>query len=179
MAEYLTRDEYKVLQSDLATGGARFSITRSMARQFFLNVTNRNVKDLTGESVLGRKLQVIVLLLAALVLITACLVLMVKEFGWAAVLAVPLTGVFWTIIVGFTTESGSMLLTTALFIPCLFLSYFWQGSYGWILGNFIVSIYCYRVAHILAQNFLVTLISSSYDAYDMLNEQIEVTRDAL
>jgi hypothetical protein len=179
MAEYLTKDEYKVLQSDLSTGVAKLFVTRSMARHFFINVTNRNIRDLTGASVLVDKLQVFALLVTALVLITACLVLTAKEFGWAAMFAVPLIGVFWTIIVGFTTESGSMVLSTVLFIPCLLLTYFLPGPYGWIFGDFIVSIYCYRVAHILAQYFLVTLISSSYDAYDMLNEQIEVIRDAL
>jgi hypothetical protein len=179
MAEYLTKDEYKVLQSDLSTGVARLFVTRSLARHFFINVTNRNIKDLTGVSVLGKKSQVLALLVTALILITACLVLTAMEFGWAAMFAIPLVGIFWTIIVGFTTESGSMLFSTVLFIPCLLLSYFLPGAYGWLFANFVASIYCYRVAHMIAQNFLITLLSSSYDAYDMLSEQIKVTRDAL
>jgi len=179
MAEYLTKDEYKVLQSDLSTGIAGLSVTRNMARQFFINVSNRNVRDLTGVSVLGKKILVHVLLFIALILITAGLVLTAKEFGWAAALAIPLIGIFWTIIIGFTTESGSMLLTTVILIPCLLIAFFLPVAYAWILGNFIVSIYFYRLAHISAQHSLVTLISSSYEAYDMLNEQIKVTRDAL
>ncbi|MFT4853143.1 MAG: hypothetical protein ACI9YR_001527 [Bacteroidia bacterium] len=179
MAEHLTKDEHKVLQSDLSSGSARIHVTRSMARQFFIKVTNRKVRDLTGVSVLGQKLLVLALLATALILIVTCLVLTALEFGSAAVFAVPLVGIFWTVIVGLTTNSGSMLLSTLLLIPCLLLAYYLPVEYVWLLGNFIASIYCYRVAHILAQNFLVRLVSSSYDAYDMLDEQIVLTRDTL
>jgi hypothetical protein len=179
MAEYLTKEEYKVLQSDLSTGVARLVVTRSLARHFFINVTNRNIKDLTGASVLGEKLQVLALLVTSFILIIACLGLTAKEYGWTAMFAIPLFGIFWTIIVGFTTESGSMLFTTVLFIPCLLLTYFLPGAYGWLFGDFVASIYCYRIAHMIAQKYLITLISSSYDAYDMLSEQIKVTRDVL
>lgn len=179
MAEYLTKDEYEVLQSDLSKGVARLFVTRSLARQFFINITNRNVRNQTGVSVLDKKIQVLALLITAFILITASLVLSAKEFGWAAAFAIPLIGIFWTVIVGFTTESGSLLLSSMLLIPCLLLSYFLPEAYGWIFGNFVASIYCYRTAHIMAQKFLITLISSSYSAYEMLDEQIEVTRDVL
>ncbi len=177
MAECLTKDAYKILQPDLSTGVARLFVTRSLARQFFIKVTHRSVMALTGESIFGQKLQVLALLATALILITSCLVLVTKEFGWAAILAAPLIGIFWTIIVGFTTESGSMLLSTLLFILCLLLTYFLPVAYAWLFGNFVASIYCYRVSHIIAQNSLITLISSSYDAYNMLDEQIKVIRD--
>jgi hypothetical protein len=179
MAEYLSKDEYKALQSDLSSGSARIHVTRSMARQFFINVTNRNVRDLTGITVLGQKLLVLALLATALILIITCLVLTALEFGSAAMFAIPLIGIFWTIIVGLTTDSGSMLLSTLLLTPCILLAYYLPVEYVWLFGNFIASIYCYRVAHILAQNFLVKLVSSSYDAYDMLDEQIVLTRDTL
>jgi len=179
MAEYFTKEEYKVLQTDLSSGSARVHVTRSMARQFFINVTNRNVRNLTGASVLGQKLLVLALLATALVLIITCLVLTALEFGSAAMIAIPLIGIFWTVIVGLTTDSGSMLLSTLLLIPCLLLAYYLPDEYVWLFGNFIASIYCYRVAHMLAQNFLVSLVSSSYEAYDMLDEQIVLTRDTL
>ena len=178
MADYLTEDEYKVLQSDLRAGNARLFVTRSLSRQFFINVANRNVRDLTGVSLIGEKFLVLSLLVAAIGLITTCLVLLITEFGWAAMFAVPLTGIFWTIIVGFTTEAGSMLLSSILLVLCMVLSYFFSGDYGWLFTSFIVSVYCYRIAHLLAQNFLITLVASSYDAYEMLSEQIEVAQDA-
>jgi hypothetical protein len=179
MAEHLSKDEHKVLQSELTSGSARIHVTRSMARQFFFNVTNQNVSSQTGVSVLGQKLLVLTLLATALILIITCLILTALEFGSAAVFAAPLVGIFWTVIVGLTTDSGSIRLSTLLSIPCLLLAYYLPGEYVWLFGNFIASIYCYRVAHILAQNFLVTLVSSSYHAYDMLDEQIVLTRDPL
>jgi len=174
MADYLTSDEYKVLQSELSTGAAKLFVTRSLARQFFLNVTNRNVKDLTDGSVLKEKVQVVVFLATALTLIIACLLLTAKEFGGTAMFAIPFIGIFWTVIVGFTTEAGSMRLSTLLFVPCLLLAYFLPETYRWLFGSFVASIYCYRIAHIIAQEFLIRLVSSSYDAYEMLEEQIQV-----
>jgi hypothetical protein len=176
MAKYLTKEEYAVLQYDLSVGAAKLFVTRSMARQFFINVTHRNIKNLTGVSVLGEKLLVLASLASALVLITVCLALAVKEFGWGATFVVPLIGIFWTVVVGFTTDSGSMLVSTLLFIGCLALTYFLPEAYGWLFGIFVTSVYSYRIAHISAQSFLVTLVSSSYDAYNMLEEQIEITK---
>ena len=43
-------------------------------------------------------------------------------------------------------------------------------------AEFSVSIYLYRMAHILAFLFLARLIARSYDAYDMLYQQIDILR---
>ncbi len=123
-----------------------------------------------------RKLLVLVSLAASLILITACLALVVKDFGWGATFAVPIIGIFWTVIVGFTTESGSVLLSTLLFVPCLILAYFLPEAYSELFGIFATSVYSYRISHIIAQRFLTTLVSSSYNAYNMLEEQIKITR---
>ena len=49
----------------------------------------------------------------------------------------------------------------------------------WLFANLVASIHCYRLAHVITQNFLATLISSSYHAHNRPGEQIEVTPDAL
>jgi hypothetical protein len=49
----------------------------------------------------------------------------------------------------------------------------------WLFDNFVASIHCYRLGHVVAQNFLVTLISSPCHAHNRPGEQIEVTPDAL
>ena len=49
----------------------------------------------------------------------------------------------------------------------------------WLFANFVASIHCYRLAHVITQNFLATLISSSYHAHNRPGEQIEVIPDAL
>ena len=179
MAEYLSREEFAELQSRLSAGAARISVTRSMARHFFINVGNRSIRDLTGVSMRGQKSLVFMLLLIAFAIIAFCLFLTFEEFGWLAMFAVPLTGIFWTVIAGFTTEFGSALISTLLFIPCLVLAYFLPESYRWLFASFVTSIYFYRMAHIVAQHFLTMFVSTSYDAYEMLCEHIEVIQDAV
>ena len=56
---------------------------------------------------------------------------------------------------------------------------FLPGAREWLFANFVASIRCYRPAQVIAQNFLATLISSSYHAHNRLGEQIEETPDAL
>ena len=48
----------------------------------------------------------------------------------------------------------------------------------WLFANFVASIHCYRPAHVVVQNFLTTLISSSYHNHNRLGKQVEVTPDA-
>ena len=56
---------------------------------------------------------------------------------------------------------------------------FLPGAREWLFANFVASVHCYLLAHVIAQNFLATLISSSYHAHNRLGEQIEETPDAL
>jgi hypothetical protein len=58
-------------------------------------------------------------------------------------------------------------------------TYFLPGIREWRFTNVVTSIHRYRLVHVIAQNFLVTLNLLSYDARDRLGEQIEVTPDAL
>ena len=55
---------------------------------------------------------------------------------------------------------------------------FLPGALEWLFANFVASIRCYCPAHVVVQNFLATLISSSYHDQNRLDEQIEVTPDA-
>ena len=56
---------------------------------------------------------------------------------------------------------------------------FLPGTREWLFANFVASVRCYRPAQVIAQDFLATLISSSYHAHNRLGEQIEETPDAL
>lgn len=55
---------------------------------------------------------------------------------------------------------------------------FLPGAREWLFANFVASVHCYLLAHVIAQNFLATLISSSYHDQNRLDEQIEVNADA-
>ena len=178
MAACLTEDEYKSLITEITGGTARLSVSRALARQFFLRVGNRNVRDLTGQSVIGQKLVVFCLLAAAVSLVIACFFLLAGVYGFIALFAIPLVGIFWTVVAGFTTEYGTVTASTLVCGACLGATFLLPQAYQMPLAAFLLSVYCYRLAHIAAQMFLLQLLMTSFSAYDMLCEQIDVARDA-
>jgi len=178
MAEYLTPEEYKTLLSDIGNGDASLLVSRNLARQFFFNVGNRNIRDLTGISMTGRKTAVVALLFLSLGLAALCLALVVREFGWWAMIGGPLVGIFWTVFAGFTTEMGNYLTTFAWMTAAVIIGWFLPPEYRITLLTFAASMFTYQLAHLIAETFLLQLLQSSYDAYDMLCEQIELEHHA-
>ncbi len=178
MADLLTREEHESLTADIQRGAASLEVTRSMARQFFINVSRRNVVDLTGISLAKEKLVVLGLLIVSIILLIGCLGLTINIFGWTALLAVPLTGIFWTIIAGFTSEMGGWRSTLAGYVAVMLVTPFLGESYDLPVALFATSILCYRVSHLAAQHFLTSLLIRSYDAFDMLHPHIEVRQNA-
>ena len=175
MANHLSEQEFADLVQEISRGEKSLSVTRSLSRQFYMNVGTRNVRDLTSHSITGSKLLVLSLLVTSLVLLLACLGLLVNEFRWGALIAVPFAGIFWTVIAGFTTELGSWLSSTVILIVVLAVTYFLPTSYVIPVLLFTTSLYLYRLAHMIAQSFLLKLVTNSYDAYDMLCELVIVS----
>ena len=176
MARHLTPEEFTDLQSELDEGASRLHFTRSFSRRFFTNVGLRSVKEHTGLSILPEKTLVIALLVMSLLLLIACLADIYVRFGWLSLFVLPLVGIFWTVLAGFTTEMGSWLSSTASLLVVLFICFWLPRDYAEPAAMFATSVYLYRLGHILAFRFLSRLIARSYDAYDMLYEQIEVHR---
>lgn len=179
MAEYLTPEQYEKLLSDLKDGEASLLVSRNLARQFFFNVGHRNIRDLTGVSMTGRKATVVTLLFLSLGLAALCLALVVREFGWWAMIGVPMVGIFWTVFAGFTTEMGNYLTTCAWMTASVIITWFLPPEYSITLLTFAASMFSYQLAHLIAETFLLQLLQSSYDAYDMLCEQIELEHHAV
>ncbi len=177
MASCLTQEQYQDLQAKIARGQARVVVTRSLARQFFFNVANRNVRDLTGQSMRWPKFVVVALLIISVMMALTCFGLVISNFGWWATLGVPLVGIFWTVLAGFTTEMGSVSSTSAMVAAALMLSPMLPGDYSEPFVLFAGSLFSYRLAHFLAEYFFVGLIKRSFDAYDMLCEQIDIEHD--
>ncbi|MBT4162510.1 MAG: hypothetical protein HOC70_09990 [Gammaproteobacteria bacterium] len=178
MAELLSRDEHDTLRQDVEAKLARIKIPRVLARQFYTRVGHRNVRDLTGQSQRLHKSTIFSLIGFSLVLILISLILLARHSGFAGVVAIPLTGIFWTILAGFTTEHGKLPRTIMLTVLALAAGQLLPQAYSWSVSLFVVSIFIYHTAHILAQNFLCRLLIESYDAFDMLADHIEIERDA-
>jgi hypothetical protein len=179
VSDHLSEEEYNQLIKDIESNEAAISVSRSLARQFFANVGNKNVRELTGKSLIWKKLIINSMLLISVLLILVCLGLLIQEFGWGALVAVPLTGIFWTILAGFTTELGSWIVTISTYVFIMVIAPLTGTSYMIPMMLFATSLLLYRVAHILAQSFLTGLVVDSYDAYDMLSEHITLSRPEL
>ncbi len=174
MTSYLTPEQYNELLTEIDQGEVSLVISRNLARQFFFNVGNRNIRNLTGVSMPGKKAVVVALLFISLALAAFCLALVVREFGWGAIIGVPIVGIFWTVLAGFTTEMGSYLSSTLLTAACAVTAWFLPFEYGITFLFFSLSMYCYLLTHLMAETFLLQLLHTSYDAYDMLCEQIDL-----
>ncbi len=178
MAGYLTPEQYQDLLKEIEQGQSSLSVSRNLARQFFFNVGNRNIRDLTGVSMRGRKTTVVALLFLALGLAALCLGLVVREFGWWATIGVPMVGIFWTVLAGFSTEMGGYLSNLLWLVGSALAAYFLPQEFSLTLVTFALSMFTYQMAHLIAETFLLQLIHTSYDAYDMLCEQIELEQHA-
>lgn len=176
MAGYLSGQEYQALLEEVKQGSASLHITRHTAREFFLRVTSKEVSETLGYSVFPQKATVLSLLLLSVLLILTCLALIVMDQGWLAMVSVPLVGIFWTILAGFTTELGSTVSSTVILAFVLGFVWFLPASYQQPVILFALSIYIYRMGHVLAQFFLLRIVTASYRAWDMLAEHIDIRR---
>ncbi|MBO6555244.1 MAG: hypothetical protein JJ934_01235 [Pseudomonadales bacterium] len=80
MAGYLTPEQYQDLLKEVEQGQSSLGVSRNLARQFFSNVGHRNIRDMTGISMRGRKTTVVALLFFALGLAALCLGLIAETF---------------------------------------------------------------------------------------------------
>jgi len=176
MANYLNKSEYSDLQQAISEDSAKIIFSRTFARQFYLRVKAGSIANETGESALAQKLLVILTLTISVLLILANLALVIERFGWLGIFAAPIIGIFWTILIGFTTEMGSTKTTLIAMVLSLIAGYLLPFSYGLPLIAFGLSVVFFRAGHILAHHFMYKLLSRSYDAYNNLYEQIEIER---
>ncbi|MEX2489238.1 MAG: hypothetical protein WD356_06865 [Pseudomonadales bacterium] len=174
MTDFLNEQEFTQLQQDIAAGKARLSIPRSVSRQFFLRVDNKSIKATTGESALGKKLLVWLGTIVAPLLFALCAVIIILEAGVMAALAVPLVGIIWTVLAGFTSETGDWPSATSAVALTLIVYLFAQQAYTLALFFFALSLWLHRMTYILAEYFLSQIVASSFPAYDMLVDHIKL-----
>lgn len=174
MKKYLEADEYESLRSRIAAGKASMRVSKSVARQFFMRVTNESVKAETGESIPLKKLVIWSGVVAPVVLLFSALWQIVIDFGWAAAIAVPLVGIFWTVIAGFTAEKGGWIESIVALVLGLGIAWLLPSDYGLALALLTISLIIHRISHGLAQHWVERLVGRSFAAYDMLVEHITI-----
>lgn len=174
MKRYLTEKEFSDLRPQLADGRVRLRISKSVARQFFLRVDNASIRNITGESLLLQKTVIRASIALGVILMLSALYVIIREFGWGAALAVPLAGIFWTVIAGFTSERGNWQHGAIGLALALALAWFLPLAYGLPLVLMAVSLMLLRIAYDLAQRWVEGLVMRSFPAYDMLVDHVDV-----
>ncbi|MBD3648460.1 MAG: hypothetical protein HUJ31_13630 [Pseudomonadales bacterium] len=174
MKKHLTKEEFTNLQPDFATGKAAVVVPRSIARQFFVRVDNKSIKATTGESAIIQKLIVWTGMATAPVLLGVCLLVLIIEMGWSSAFAVPVVGIFWTVLAGFTSDTGPWYEITAALAIAFLVWLVYTNNYALALLFFTLSIWVHRMTFMLAQHFLAQIVARSFDAYDMLIDHVSI-----
>jgi hypothetical protein len=178
MSKYLTEEEFKGVQAHIKVGDASLTISRSIARRFFMRVSNASIRSNTGNSALLQKMLVWLTQACALSCLLICGGMMIDSFGWWAALAVPVAGASWAILAGLTNEDGEWLSITILLAASIASYALVTSTYSMPLIFFVLSLWLHRMTYILAQKLLIDIVEDSYAAYDMLAENIEI-QDAM
>lgn len=178
MKKYLTEEEFETVSQHLASGEASIVVPRRVARQFFTRVPIESIRATTGRFMFPQKIAIWVGVLASPALLVVCIGAVIYYFDWFAALAVPIVGMFWTVIAGLTGDKGDIWYGIAGLVAGLLLAWLLEPAYGIPLALFTVSLFIHRITYQVAELWLTGLVSSSFGAYDMLVEHIEL-EDAL
>ena len=174
MKFYLTEQQFNGLRERVKEGASSVTISRSLARQFFLRVSNKSIAETTGESLRWQKLGIWTGTVAAPALLALCVLCVIYYFEWFATLGVPLVGMLWTVVGGLTGYRGSWKHTLIGLVAGLVLAAVLERAYGIPLALFTLSLAIHRTTYQVAGIWLTQLIGRSFGAYDMLVEHIDV-----
>ncbi|MEX0942608.1 MAG: hypothetical protein WD002_08690 [Pseudomonadales bacterium] len=175
--QYLNETQFQEIQPKFISGQAQIKVDRNVARQVFTHVPNKSIVETTGRSMLGKKVIILTGLILPVILFLACLILIVYYFGWYSTIVVPLTGIFWTIIVGLTADKGTWIHSTAGIAVGLGIAVLVPINFGIPIALFSVSLWLQRMTYLLAEIWVTELVTQSYGAYDMLAEHLSLSID--
>lgn len=179
MSEHLSKEDWQSLMADIANGSAQISVPRGLSRHFFTHVTASSINSVTGSHHLPQKLLVLSLLSAAILTGLATLYQIMVAFEDLAFIAVPLVGIFWTVIAGFTTDMGPGLKVTLPAAAVLVVgAYFLAPPYNMTVMLLIASLSFYRISHLFAEVFVVALVKESFQAWEMMEMHVRIDKDA-
>ncbi|MDG2072032.1 MAG: hypothetical protein P8J55_10000 [Pseudomonadales bacterium] len=174
MSDYLSAEQFADAQANIAKGNATLTVPRATARQFFTRVSNQDIKSKTGQTVLGKKLLIWTGIILEPLLLLACFTNVGFAFGWAAYLAIPMIGIFWTIFAGYTSEHGSWLSLFIILVITAANMTMMEPAYSLSLFLFTLSLWIHRLTYVVAQAFLNNIVIDSFSAYDMLAEHVVI-----
>lgn len=170
----ISEEEYQSLTSDVKSGKKSLHISRNIARQFYTRVSNQSVQETASQSAARDKSIVYAGLTLSPVLLLFCALIIIYNFGGWAAIVVPLVGIFWAVLAGLTSAEGSWQAASGALIISIIAAAFDPNEYTVPLALFVMSIWAHRLTYIFAQRQLLVLVATSYPAFDMLADHIEV-----
>ncbi len=175
MTDFVTEPEFTEIVARHRSGEARVTLPRQVAKQFFLRIDNPSVKATTGDSIFFKKFVVWLFNVASPVTFVIAMSLIFKAYGpWEASFILPAAGICWIIIYGLTSEHGGWLIGTVPLILTLPLLSATGMDSGLPVFLFVLSIWLQRSSYLLAGRWLTEIVTSSYAAFEMMEEHITI-----
>ncbi len=174
MNKYLTPEQFEALRPALESGSTRLFISKSIARQFLMRVSNDSIVEETGSSMFLQKALIWAGVILSILGILVALGLLVLQLGWSAAIAVPLVGIFWTVVAGFSSDLGTWVHTALAALLVAVAAFLTPGHIAvpvLLVGGSLVIV---RITYSLAQVFAIRLVGRSFAAYDMLVPHITI-----
>lgn len=175
MVQHLQEQEYDALIAAASRGQAKIEIPKAVARRFFTHITEKSIQDVTGVSVMLRKIIIWLCITLSILSFIAFMVTMVLQYGSSlASILIPLGGIFWIIIFGLTSDQGNWWHGTIPVLLCVILHVLGQNFSLPILLLFF-SLWIHRASYLLAEQWLQNLVTHSYAAFEALEDHINIS----
>ena len=175
MTEFISEPEFEELKDNHRKGHVNITLPREVARQFFLRIKSAEVKQTTGKSIALQKLLVWFCSIASpLVFVASMIYFAVSHSAWEASLILPIAGICWTVIYGLTSAQGGWLVGS---VPLLIVATP-IGTGNATLTDpvflFVLSIWLQRASYLLPTQWLLGIVLSNFDAFEMMEEHLEI-----
>ena len=172
---FITEAEFGQLQQDHRRGAVEVSLSREVARTFFLRITNAEVKNTTGKSILLQKLIVWFSCLASPFAFVASMAFFLTDHSaWEATLILPIAGICWTVIYGLTSNMGGWLVGTFPLVIAASPLINETGTLTDPILLFVLSIWLQRASYLLSESWLMSIVMNHYEAFEMMEEHLQI-----
>jgi hypothetical protein len=179
VVQHLQESEYDAIIDASRLGKASIHIPKAVARRFFTHVKGNSIQDVTGLSVVPRKVVIWLCIVLSLLSFLLFATTMLYLYGpTLASILIPLGGIFWIIIFGLASDHGDWWHGTVPLIAC-FLLYLDGQSFSQPLLLFVFSLWLHRASYLLAEKWLRDLVSHSFAAFKALEDHINITSKSL
>ena len=176
-SDFKSESEFEAMRTDFRADKTDIDLPREVARQFFLRIHSQEVKQTTGKSIGWMKAVVWLMNIASPIVFLVSLALIIMNYGhWEATLIVPVAGISWIVIYGLTSDQGGWLIgSIPLAISAIPL--FETGQIANPLFFFVLSIWLQRTSYLLSAMWLLDIVMSSFDAFEMMEEHLLIDSD--